>query len=173
MGPAAGHRSLPAAAPTRRRLTAPVLLRYAWAGPATAIGLLAAAAALLLGARVRRIDGVLEVSGGRLADAVRRLPPDRRFCAVTLGHVILGLAPDVLQRVRSHEHAHVRQYERWGLLFFPLYAAASVVAWLGGGRPYWHNHFERQARREARAEAEDGNGGAHDEVDAGGRGRLS
>jgi hypothetical protein len=51
--------------------------------------------------------------------------------------------------VRSHEHAHVRQYERWGVLFFPLYAGASVLAWLGAGSPYWHNHFEQQARREA------------------------
>ena len=55
----------------------------------------------------------------------------------------------VLDRVRRHEHAHVRQYERWGLLFFPAYAGASLVAWLCARHPYWHNHFECQARREA------------------------
>jgi hypothetical protein len=63
--------------------------------------------------------------------------------------VILGLGPDVLARVRSHEKAHVRQYERWGVLFFPLYAASSLAAWLNHRSPYWHNHFERQARHEA------------------------
>jgi hypothetical protein len=104
---------------------------------------------LLLGGRARRVDGVLEVSGGRLAALVERLPPSARFSGITLGHVVLGVAPDVLARIRSHEHAHVRQYERWGLLFFPLYAGASLVAWLNGGRPYWNNHFECQARLEA------------------------
>jgi hypothetical protein len=126
---------------------------YVWASPASAVGLLAAAAALLAGARAGVVDGVLEVSGGGLARWVRRLPPDQQFAAITFGHVILGLDPDVLDRVRSHEQAHVRQYERWGLLFFPLYAGASVLAWLGAGSPYWHNHFERQARREAEEEA--------------------
>lgn len=131
-------------------MTALGVLRYAWAAPATLVGLLAAAGVMLLGARATVVDGVVEVSGGRLGAALRASrPPRGRYCAITLGHVILGTAPDVLSHVRRHEHAHVRQYERWGLLFFPLYAAASVVAWLGARDPYWHNHFERQARHEA------------------------
>jgi hypothetical protein len=125
------------------------LLRYAWAAPATVVGLLAAGVWLLGGARARVRGGVLEIFGGHLADAVRHLPESCAFCAITLGHVILGTAPDVLDRVRRHEHAHVRQYERWGLLFFPAYAGASLVAWLCARHPYWHNHFECQARREA------------------------
>ena len=124
-------------------------LRYLWAAPATAIGLVAASSALMLGARGDVVEGVLEVHGGLLAGAVLRLPAEMRFSAITLGHVILGLAPDVLAQVRPHEKAHVRQYERWGVLFFPLYAASSLVAWLNCRSPYWHNHFERQARHEA------------------------
>jgi len=95
------------------------------------------------------IEGVFEVHGGLLACSVLRLPREMQFSAITLGHVILGVGPDVLSRVRWHERAHVRQYERWGPLFFPLYAAASLVAWLNHRSPYWQNHFERQARHEA------------------------
>lgn len=149
MGAAAGDRAIPPAAGARGRLNPLLGLRYLWAAPATAIGLLAAAGALALGARGDVIEGVLEVHGGLLASAVPRLPAGMQFAAITLGHVILGLGPEVLARVRSHEKAHVRQYERWGLLFFPLYLASSLVAWLNHRSPYWHNHFERQARREA------------------------
>ena len=47
------------------------LIRYAWASPATAIGLLiVTAAALCGGAKLRRVDGVLEMAGGRLLGAV-------------------------------------------------------------------------------------------------------
>jgi hypothetical protein len=151
-------------------------VRYLWAAPATAVGLLVALPALLLGARARVVDGVLEVCGGRLAAALDRAQSTRRFCAITFGHVILGLGADVLERVRGHERAHVRQYERWGLLFFPLYAGASALAWLGGRNPYWHNRFERQARREARvghpAAAGDDRDG-EDAEDGGERGRTS
>jgi hypothetical protein len=40
----------------------------------------------------------------------------------------------------------VRQYERWGALFFVLYAVSSLCQWLRGRDPYWHNRFEREAR---------------------------
>ncbi|MGZ8274736.1 MAG: signal peptide prediction [Burkholderiaceae bacterium] len=133
-------------------MTAVALLRYAWAAPATLVGLLAAGSAMSLGARARVVRGVIEVTGGGLAGVVARLPVELRFSAITLGHVILGIAPDELDRVRSHEQAHVRQYERWGLLFFALYAGASMVAWLRHRSPYWHNHFECEARREAELE---------------------
>lgn len=129
------------------------MFRYVWVAPASLVGLLVAGVAWVLGARATVVDGVLEVAGGRLADLLRRLPPRLQFSAITLGHVIFGLSPDLLALVRGHEHVHVRQYERWGLLFFPLYGGASVVAWLAGGSAYWHNHFERQARREAAIQA--------------------
>lgn len=131
------------------------MFSYVWAAPASFVGLLAAGVAWVLGARATVVDGVLEVTGGRLADFLQRLPPRLQFSAITLGHVILGLSPDLLALIRVHEHVHVRQYERWGLLFFPLYAGASAFAWLAGGSAYWHNHFERQARREAALQAAD------------------
>jgi hypothetical protein len=135
-------------------LSVPAALRYAWAAPATFVGLAAALAAVLLGARGVLVEGVLEVSGGLCGRAMARLPAELRFSAITLGHVVLGTSPGVLAVVRRHEQAHVRQYERWGLLFFPLYAGASLVAWLSARDPYWHNHFECEARRAAGEEAE-------------------
>lgn len=42
----------------------------------------------------------------------------------------------------------MRQYERWGVLFFPLYLGSSLLQLLRGRSPYWHNHFELQAYRE-------------------------
>jgi hypothetical protein len=89
--------------------------------------------------------------GGALEVAARPAPgPTRlRFHAITLGHVILGTDPPTLARLRAHEQVHVRQYERWGPLFFLAYPAASAWLWLRGGRPYRDNPFERQARRES------------------------
>jgi hypothetical protein len=40
---------------------------------------------------------------------------------------------------------HVRQYERYGVLFFPAYLAASLAALASGGDPYVDNRFEREA----------------------------
>lgn len=98
---------------------------------------------------MNRIDGVLEVAGGCFGRAVARLPARFRFCAITFGHVVVGTDHRVLAECRTHEHAHVRQYERWGLLFFPLYAASSLWEAIRGNGPYRDNHFERQAREAA------------------------
>jgi hypothetical protein len=93
---------------------------------------------------------VLEVAGGTLGRAVARLPAPLHFCAITFGHVVIGVDHGVLAECRMHEHAHVLQYERWGLLFFPLYAASSLWEALRGNGAYRDNHFERQARAAAR-----------------------
>jgi hypothetical protein len=121
------------------------VLRYAWALPATAVGLLAAACALCAGASLQLVDGAFEVGGGRLAQIVRRTRRTRRFVAITFGHVIIGVDHSTLRRVRAHERVHVQQYERWGPLFFPLYLGSSVVQWLCGRDPYADNRFEREA----------------------------
>jgi hypothetical protein len=110
------------------------------------VGLLAAGVAVGLGARARVVDGALEVGGGRMADALARAPRLARFAAITFGHVILGVDTQALDACRAHEHVHVRQYERWGALFFPLYLGSSLWAWLSGRDPYLDNHFEREAR---------------------------
>ena len=97
-----------------------------WAAPVTLIGLLIGSLGLLFGARVQC---------GFNAIQFLRYPCGRG--ALTLGHVVLyaRCAPeqcgcfygsqDALQ-YGLHEQAHTHQYERLGLLFFPLYF------WCGG-----------------------------------------
>ena len=124
--------------------------RYVWAAPATLVGLVGAAFALAAGASARRVEGTLEVGGGHVRGFVMRLPEGCRFGAITLGHVIIGLDAEVLARARAHERVHVRQYERWGPLFFPLYAASSLWQLALGRDPYRDNRFEREAFERAR-----------------------
>ena len=121
------------------------LARYIWAAPATIVGLSLAALACLFGATVRVREGVVEVAGGRLAAFARSAPQSIQFIAITFGHVVLGLSHAVLAQERAHEHVHVRQYERWGVLFFPLYLGSSALQLARGRHPYWHNWFERCA----------------------------
>ena len=121
------------------------LIRYTWASPATAIGLMFALPAICAGAKLRRVDGVLEIADGRLLGAARGIPRFG-FVAITFGHVVIGIDDACLGESRAHEHVHVRQYERWGALFFPLYAASSVAQLLRGRDPYRDNAFEREAR---------------------------
>ncbi len=130
--------------------TRPLLLRvllYLWALPTTAVGLLFVPAALLSrGGGVQWVDGVLELHGGAVRFFLEKctlLPGGAS--AMTLGHVVLGRDRAALEFSRSHERVHVRQCERWGPLFLPAYAVASVVAVLRGGRAYEDNAFEREA----------------------------
>ena len=125
------------------------LLVYLWALPATAVGLVLALFARMGGATALIIDGVIEVAGGRLGRVVSTLPPRFRFSAITFGHVVIGISHSVLEDCRAHERVHVRQYERWGILFFVLYLGSSALEALRGRNPYWDNHFERQARERA------------------------
>ena len=121
------------------------IVRYAWASPATLVGIVPALLALISGARPRVIEGAIEVAGGRMHDLIGRLPRACRFGAITFGHVIICVDASTAVAVRAHEHVHVRQYERWGVLFFPLYVGSSVVQWLRGRDPYRDNRFEREA----------------------------
>lgn len=123
-----------------------IAARYAWASPATLLGLLGAAPALLLGARASMVRGVVEVSGGALAALVAHTPGLRHFEAVTLGHVVLADSSTALDRQRRHERAHVRQFERWGVFLLPLYLLAGVREWIRGRHPYRDNPFELEAR---------------------------
>ena len=123
-----------------------VIARYAWALPATLVGLVLATFAMACGARARVVRGTLEVGGGAAAAWLRRVPEGLRFGAITLGHVILGLDDHNLDACREHEQVHVRQYERWGVFFFPAYALASAWQALRGRDWYLDNPFEREAR---------------------------
>ncbi|HNQ85622.1 MAG TPA: hypothetical protein PLP82_05625 [Deltaproteobacteria bacterium] len=121
------------------------IVRYAWASPYSFAGLLLALVAILSGASLHLRDGTLEVAGGRIGAWVNRLPRSLRFYAITLGHVILGSSHDLLDLHRAHERTHVRQYERWGVLFVPLYLLMSLLQVLRGRDPYRGNTFEREA----------------------------
>ncbi len=127
------------------------LLRWIWALPATAVGLAAAGCALCFGARPRIVEGVVEIGGGRLARWTRALPSVLRFEAITLGHIVIGCSDTALARLRDHERVHVRQYERWGLFFFPAYLGSSLWQLLRGRHPYFDNRFEVEAFRTAAA----------------------
>lgn len=120
---------------------------YLWAAPASVLGLVCAIAACVSGARLRIVNGAVEVAGGGIAGFVGRLPRWMQFHAITLGHVILAGDDDLLAACRAHEHVHVRQYERWGLLFFPLYFGSSFAQLVRGRDPYRDNRFEREAYR--------------------------
>ena len=121
------------------------IARYAWAAPCSVVGLLTASLVPVFGGTVRRNNGVLEVS---LSGNAPVAPDKSRFShqAVTLGHVIIGRDQNALERLYLHEREHVRQYERWGLFFFLGYPLSSLIQLLRGRNPYWHNHFEVQAR---------------------------
>ena len=122
------------------------VIRYAWASPATLVGIMFSLIALTFGASARLVDGAIEVAGGRIDRCSSRLPRFLRFGAITFGHVIIGIDHAVLADARAHEQVHVRQYERWGVLFFPLYLGSSLLQLVQGRDPYLHNHFEREAR---------------------------
>jgi hypothetical protein len=88
----------------------------------------------------------VEAYGPRLQWALAHLVPlAGGAAALTLGHVVIGRDAAALDDTRAHERVHVRQYERWGPLFVPVYFVASGwVAWRGG-HPYLDNPFEREA----------------------------
>lgn len=125
-------------------------LLYLWTSPATLLGLSMIPFALIQGGKVKIVDGVIEAHGGIITRLLQiGLPWVGAGAAITLGHVVWGCDQECLDHSRAHERVHVRQYERWGPLFIPLYLAASAVAALKGLDPYRDNPFEREAFREA------------------------
>lgn len=119
--------------------------RYTWAAPCTLLGLAFAALPLTLGlASARLADGVIEIALHNASRFTRRCLP---FNAITFGHCVLALDAGCLDRLRAHEHAHVAQYERWGIVFLLAYPLASAWQLLQGRRAYFDNPFEVQARR--------------------------
>lgn len=123
------------------------LLLYLWPLPVTLLGTGLALLARASGGEWRRVAGVLEASGGWPARVLHAgFPFSGPVAAITLGHVVLGASRRDLDATRVHERAHVRQFERWGVLMLVLYPLAGAAAWLRGGDPYRDNRFEREAR---------------------------
>lgn len=119
------------------------LVGAGWAAPYTVIGLLLGALVWCAGGRMRRVAGVCEVvCSPTLAAWLGR----SGFAAVTLGQVVIGISACELDRLRLHEHAHVRQYLAWGPFFGPAYLGCALWLWLRGGQPHQDNPFERAAR---------------------------
>ncbi len=100
---------------------------------------------LATGGRVRVVQGTFEFCGGLLPAGLARLPQSCRFSAITLGHVILGVNSQCLDRLRAHEQVHVAQYGRWGPFFLPAYLLSSAWQLCCGRCPYRDNCFEKQA----------------------------
>jgi hypothetical protein len=121
------------------------LVAYVWASPNSLLGLFIGGAMILLGARVGRVAGVLEIAGGLLGTLLGPARIALPWRAITLGHVILAIDAASLEASRAHEHVHVRQYEQWGPFFLPAYVASSVWQLACGRRCYRDNWFERQA----------------------------
>jgi hypothetical protein len=123
-----------------------VVVRYLWALPTSALGMVVLVLTLVTGGRARWHSGVLEVHGGFATLLLRRLVPLKGGAsAMTLGHVVIARDEDCLEWTRAHERVHVRQCERWGPLFVPAYFCGAVYAKIRGGRAYMDNPFEREA----------------------------
>ena len=121
-------------------------LVYLWTLPTTSVGLLFLLPTLVTGGGARWFDGALEIHGGATAFFLRYFTLLKGGAsAMTLGHVVLGRTPQLLDFTRRHERVHVRQAERWGPLFLPAYLIASLLVLFRGGRPYEDNPFEREA----------------------------
>lgn len=120
--------------------------KYIWASPASALGICAAVIASLVGAKFKRVSGVLEASlaprNTALCKAVACLP----FAAITLGHVVIACSAQEQAAHRAHERVHVAQYELWGPLFLLAYPVESLFQWLRGRQFYLDNRFEIAAR---------------------------
>jgi hypothetical protein len=120
--------------------------RIAWASPWTLFGLVVGVAMLICGGgHMRRSGRVIELSGRGPAWFLLYFPFVAGASAVTLGHVVLARSTSDMDACREHEMVHVRQYERWGLLFVPAYLLCWLVLTLRGRSGYWDNPFEREA----------------------------
>lgn len=120
-------------------------LKVLWAAPNSLLGLVIGGFGLLTGARAQAREGCIEFYGGLVKLFLNNVPPGKGVAGMTLGHVILGLTPEVLDRVREHEQVHVRQYERWGPFFLVAYFGCSLVLWFQRKDPYLDNPFEVEA----------------------------
>ncbi len=120
-------------------------LKVIWPLPITVFGLMLAGIVQITGGACKRYGNALEASNGAASRLLWLMNPWADIEAITLGHVILARDPATAKRLRIHEHTHVRQYERWGVIFPFAYLASSALAVMKGGDAYRDNVFEREA----------------------------
>lgn len=121
-------------------------LKHIWASPASALGVCAGGIAILIGADVKRVSGVLEVSLAPRNAVVRKVVAGLPFAAITFGHIVIACSAQEQATHREHERVHVAQYELWGALFLLAYPLESLYQLLSGRKPYQDNRFETAAR---------------------------
>lgn len=88
--------------------------------------------------------------------AQRFVLPD--WLAITIGRLILAWRP-LDDAELAHELTHVRQWQRYGVLFIPRYFRASWRAARAGGDRYRDNVFERAAMAAAERARDQAEGG--------------
>jgi hypothetical protein len=110
------------------------VLAYIWASPNTLLGFILG----LFSFQRPRLDGGVFVFDRHRRGFVSLLALFKR-AAITFGHVVLSNRP-VQGSLLLHELHHVRQYERLGPLYLPLY----VLIWIFTG--YLRHPFEEAAR---------------------------
>ena len=106
----------------------------------------------------RMCDGVLEITSPALSWFLRgpwfrAMSGGEGFAAATIGHVIVARSAECMANCRVHERVHVRQCERWGVLFPLAYVGAGLYAAFKAKRwaaYYWENRFEQEAREAER-----------------------
>lgn len=127
-------------------------LAYLWVGPITIWFLPLALLAKVTGGGYTLHSGVLEIWGGWVGRWLDRgIPFLGAVNAITIGHLVAGVSPAHLECSRIHERVHVAQFERWGCLFPLVYFLAGCRAHWRGGKFYWDNPYEIEARAKAAA----------------------
>jgi hypothetical protein len=122
-------------------------IAFIWALPITLVGFCFAIIIYATGGQIAKHGIAWEASVGRASQLLWLFNPLLNIDAITLGHIIIACDEATATRLRRHEHAHVRQYERWGVLFPLAYLLASALAAIKGGDAYRDNVFEVEARR--------------------------
>lgn len=121
--------------------------RYLWPSPYTLLGLLVYLVPIRGNRSVLIHRGTIGLVGPAIERLLVRAPVIGGAAAMTFGHVILARDREAFFSTWNHERVHVDQYQRWGLLFVPLYLGASLWLKLTKKDPYWDNPFEVEARR--------------------------
>lgn len=100
----------------------------------------------IVGAHIKRVDGVLEVSLAPRTPVLCRAVACLPFGAITLGHIVIACSAQQQAALRAHERVHVAQYELWGPIFLLAYPLESLFQLLRGRKAYLDNRFEIAAR---------------------------